>query len=49
MREEESVDGPAHQCSLSPDTQQMLKKCFKDIVSAKDMSVATLMSIYSHV
>lgn len=30
--EEESVDGPTHQCTLSPATQRMLRKCFKDIV-----------------
>ena len=32
LREEESVDGPTHQCSLSPATQRMLSRCFKDIV-----------------
>lgn len=31
--EEESVDGPTYQCALTPATQKILKKCFKDIVS----------------
>ena len=32
VREEESVDGPAHCCTLTPQTQQILQRCFEDLV-----------------
>ena len=34
VREEEGVDGMAHSCTLTPATQQILKKCFEDLVSS---------------
>ena len=40
LREEVSTDGPTHKCVLSPDTQRIQKKCFKDIVrSAHNQSL----------
>ncbi len=46
LKVEDSVDGPStHVCTLTPSTQQILRKCFKDIVSCNG---EILVQTYTH-